>query len=252
MSKNDAFVLSRSFPATPDAPFSMPYHYLLYAERGALRLAAEGRQWTLPPARAALIAAHSEIRIAIPQEVTACSALFAPDFAAAPADTLSVFEVSPLARELLFSLRGFGETDALDAHAETLFRALASEVQRLARSPSPTALPQPKSRLLVQAMEIMEADLEQGPSHEALAAQLAVTPRTLSRRFSSEMGMTRRETLKRMRIIRAVEQIAADEDAITTIAMNVGYRSLSAFNSAFRDITGEAPGAFRPRVRHQR
>ena len=48
----------------------------------------------------------------------------------------------------------------------------------------------------------------------------------------------------------AVEELAGSQDSVTTIAHAVGYTSLSAFNTAFRDLTGRTPtqyrAAFRP------
>ncbi|MEZ5935599.1 MAG: helix-turn-helix domain-containing protein [Alphaproteobacteria bacterium] len=75
------------------------------------------------------------------------------------------------------------------------------------------------------------------------------SPRTLARRFSDEMGMTWREVLRRLRIIRAIEALATTDKSATTIAYDVGYGSLSAFNSAFRGQTGKGPGEYRASFR---
>ncbi len=48
-----------------------------------------------------------------------------------------------------------------------------------------------------------------------------------------------------MRVLRAVEELAAGDTPVTEIAFNVGYASLSAFNSAFRELTGRTPSAYR-------
>lgn len=57
--------------------------------------------------------------------------------------------------------------------------------------------------------------------------------------------MTWRATLRRMRVLRAVELLAADATPITTIAHEVGYGSLSAFNAAFRELTHTTPSGCR-------
>ena len=48
-----------------------------------------------------------------------------------------------------------------------------------------------------------------------------------------------------MRVLRAIEQLATNESSVTTIAHAVGYTSLSAFNLAFRDLTGRTPTGYR-------
>jgi AraC-like DNA-binding protein len=55
--------------------------------------------------------------------------------------------------------------------------------------------------------------------------------------------------LRRMRVMRAIEQLATSQDSVTTIAHAVGYTSLSAFNAAFRDLTGRTPTQYRASFR---
>jgi len=80
---------------------------------------------------------------------------------------------------------------------------------------------------------------------EDLAAEIGLAPRSLARRFEDETGMTWRAVLRRMRILRAIEELAAGDTPVTKIAFTVGYTSLSAFNAAFRQLTGRSPTAYR-------
>ena len=52
-----------------------------------------------------------------------------------------------------------------------------------------------------------------------------------------------------MRVLRAIEELAAGEDSVTTVAHRVGYTSLSAFNAGFRDLTGRTPTEYRATFR---
>ena len=61
--------------------------------------------------------------------------------------------------------------------------------------------------------------------------------------------MTWSAVLRRMRVLRAIERLATSEDSVTTIAHAVGYTSLSAFNLAFRDLTGRTPTQYRSTFR---
>jgi hypothetical protein len=174
-------------------------HYLLYAIQGTIRLEAQGQRWTLPPARAALIAANQPITISILSKLTSASVLFAPDFMPAPTAVLSVFDVSALARELVVECRAWApDCGPLTPYAHSIFDTLAAVVLNLAKSPSPCVLPTPTSY-----------------------------------------------TLRRIRMIRAVEALASSDALITEIAMAVGDNSLSSFNVAFRDLTGKSPSQYR-------
>jgi AraC-like DNA-binding protein len=57
--------------------------------------------------------------------------------------------------------------------------------------------------------------------------------------------MTWREVLRRMRVLRAIEELAAGDTPVTKVAFTVGYASLSAFNAAFKDLTGRTPTEYR-------
>ena len=111
-------------------------------------------------------------------------------------------------------------------------------------------MPLGRSPALIRALALTEARLgEAAPSFEEIAAGAAVSPRSLARRFEAELGMTWRQALRRMRMIRAVEALAASSAPITTIAFEVGYGSLSSFNAAFRDFAGVTPSAYRASFR---
>jgi AraC-like DNA-binding protein len=94
-------------------------------------------------------------------------------------------------------------------------------------------------------LAITQERLAEEPTVEQVAAEVGLTSRSLARRFEAELGMTWRAALRRLRVLRAIEALAADDTPVTTIAFGVGYSSLSAFNSAFRDLTGQTPTQYR-------
>lgn len=242
----DAYCLHQHFePAGPFA-FRTDRHYLIYALEGTIRLEAEGRRWTLPPARAALIAADRPITIAVLSRLVSASVLFSPAVMPAPAAALTVFDVSPLARELIRECRHWGpESGELSAYARQVFLMLATVVSNLAATPSPCVMPAPKSASLARALVLTEERAHGAPTFAAIARETGQSPRVLARRFADEMGMTWREALRRIRIIRAVEALATTDDTVTDICLAVGYTSTSAFNSAFRTLTGLSPSDYR-------
>ena len=61
--------------------------------------------------------------------------------------------------------------------------------------------------------------------------------------------MTWRAGLRRMRVLRAIEELARADIPITKIAFAVGYTSLSAFNNVFRQLTGRTPTEYRASFR---
>jgi AraC-like DNA-binding protein len=241
-----AYSFVRSFPPEPARDLCVDRHYLLCASTGALRLEAQGQAWLLPPARAALIQAGQTIQVSIPQPVTTASVLFDVRFTAAPPAALAVFDLNPLARALVTECSAWGESDKpLAAYPEALFAALAAVTWRLAEQPSPVVIPAGRSPELRRALQLTEEQLGGQIRFEDLAAEIGLAPRSLARRFEDETGMTWRAVLRRMRILRAIEELAAGDTPVTKIAFTVGYTSLSAFNAAFRQLTGRSPTAYR-------
>ncbi|GAA3455615.1 AraC family transcriptional regulator [Dactylosporangium matsuzakiense] len=245
-----AYSFVRTFPAEAPRDLCVDRHYLLCASAGALRLEAQGQAWLLPPARAALIEAGRTIRVSIPQPVTTASVLFDTGFTAVPPQPLTVFDLSPLARALVAECGAWGPGDEpLPAYGEALFAALAAVTWRLAGEPSPVVVPAGRSPELRRALHLTEEHLAGPVRFEDVAAQVGLVPRSLARRFEEETGMTWRAVLRRMRVLRAIEELAAGDRPVTAIAYRVGYGSLSAFNAAFRELTGRTPTEYRTSFR---
>jgi len=246
----EAYSFVRTFAPAPARDLCVDHHYLLCASAGALRLEAQGQAWVLPPARAALIEAGKTIRVSIPQPVTTASVLFQTGFTVPPPAPLTVFDLSPLARALVTECGTWGQSDEpLSAYGEKLFAALAAVAWRLAERPSPVVVPAGRSPELRRALRLTEERLGGQVRFEDVADEVGLAPRSLARRFEDETGMTWRAVLRRMRVLRAIEELAAGDASVTKIAFMVGYTSLSAFNAAFRQLTGRAPTEYRASFR---
>jgi len=246
----NAYSFVRTFAPEPARDLCVDHHYLLCVSTGALRLEAQGQAWLLPPARAALIEAGRTIRVSNPQPVTTASVLFDTGRTASPPAPLTVFDLSPLARALVTECGTWGESDRpLTAYADTLFAALAAVTWRQAEQPSPVVVPAGRTPELRRALQLTEQQLCGEVRFEDLANQVGLAPRSLARRFEDETAMSWRAVLRRMRVLRAIEELAAGDTPVTEIAFMVGYRSLSAFNAAFRELTGRTPTQYRASFR---
>lgn len=240
-----AYCVYRDFPPETGKTVQFDRHYLLYATKGTMRLQTGGRSWTLPPARAALIAAGAPISLNIATTITCCSVLFATDAYDAPADALRVLDMSPLARELILACRAYGPKDAIDHDARLMFDTLYMLARRAAAAPSEMWIPVGQSSTVTKALALTEAAIADDTSFGDIAKAVGVGERTLARRFQDEVGMPWRDCLRRLRMIRAVEALSDPQKQVTQIAQDVGYSSSSAFNAAFLKFVGQTPSAFR-------
>ena len=245
MSHHPAFCFYKVFEPEPAKTISFDRHYLLYAAKGSMRLEVGGKTWVLPPSRAAWLAADTPIGMSFSAPITCCSVLYKPDEVPAPKAACSVFELTPLAREMILACRSWGpEAEAHEPLAWQMFSTLATLTQKLAGTPCNTWIPTGKSEALKRALGYTEARLDVGLTFGKVASAAHVSERTLARRFSEETGMTWRQVQRKMRMIRAMEMLAGGARVIE-VALAVGYSSQSAFNAAFRAFSGQNPTAFR-------
>ena len=241
-----AFSFVRDFEPAGPQRLCVDRHYLLAASRGALRLEVDGTGWSLPPARAALIRAGLAIQVTIPQRVTTASVLFSPTFVSPPPSNLAVVDLTPLARALITECSQWGDEDGpLDNYASAMFRALAEATWALAEHPSPAHMPTGRSTEVRRALAITAERLADDLRLVDIADEVGLASRSLARRFEQELGMTWSAARRRLRVLRAIEQLAGTEHSVTQIALDVGYSSLSAFQSAFRDLIGQTPSDYR-------
>ena len=80
---------------------------------------------------------------------------------------------------------------------------------------------------------------------EKLGRAVGMSRSTFSNRFSELVGLSPRQYLILVRLQRAAHQLVTGEDALSTIAHNVGYQSEPAFSTAFKRQYGIRPGAYR-------
>jgi AraC-like DNA-binding protein len=73
--------------------------------------------------------------------------------------------------------------------------------------------------------------------------KVGASDRTLARLFRSETGMSFRQWRQQVRILEALRRLGREE-AVTTVALELGYESPSAFIAMFRKALGETPGKY--------
>lgn len=225
---------------------AFPRDYLMYSLKGAIRIGVAGREWTLPPSFAAWIPADTPLQIQMSHPTTCCSVLFKRGFTTDFPDRAVVFSMPQLTREMIsFSRRWGPDAAEFTKQAEVFFRALAMTCGELAESPCDIWRPVSPRADVGRAICYTEENLDAEITLTEVARASGLSERTLLRRFTEDLGMTWTQTLRRLRMIRAVELLSEEGNQIVQVSLNVGYNSNSAFNKAFREFSGLTPSAFR-------
>ncbi|MCL6722929.1 AraC family transcriptional regulator [Klebsiella sp. T2.Ur] len=105
-------------------------------------------------------------------------------------------------------------------------------------------LPMPQDNRLLRIAQALSDTPDDGRGLEEWAVWAGVSSRTLTRRFRAETGFSFNEWRQRIRLLRAIELLAAGK-AVTAIALELGYDNVSAFIALFRRVIGTTPGRYK-------
>jgi AraC-like DNA-binding protein len=152
-----------------------------------------------------------------------------------------VLNVTPLLRELI--VRAVALPADYDERGDDglLMRLLMAEVKRL--PVCALDLPLPASADLKQLCERILADLSARRPNASDAEEMQTSTRTLYRRFLRETGITFARWKQQARLLESIRRLA-EGAPVTTVALDLGYESPSAFSTMFRRALGMAPRAF--------
>lgn len=132
-----------------------------------------------------------------------------------------------------------------DARSERIAAVILDEIGGLPIEPF--GLPLPRDARLMRVAQALIENPADARDLEAWADWACVSSRTLSRRFVTETGFSFTAWRQRARLLRSMEMLAAGQP-VSTIALDLGYATASAFIGLFRRIFNETPAAYRQRL----
>ena len=101
--------------------------------------------------------------------------------------------------------------------------------------------------LVARAQQRMEATLPQGFRLSELAAWLAVSERTLNRRFKQAVGLAPLTYLQNLRVEVAKQLLESRPIGLEIVSQRVGYGDISTFRELFKRKTGLSPSEYQMR-----
>ncbi|CAM3436394.1 helix-turn-helix domain-containing protein [Bordetella sputigena] len=101
--------------------------------------------------------------------------------------------------------------------------------------------------LVARAQQRMETTLQRGIQLRELAEHLAVSERTLNRRFKQAVGFAPLEYLQSLRIEVAKQLLESKPIGLDEVSQRVGYGDVSTFRQLFKRKTGLTPREYRMR-----
>ncbi|HYC47837.1 MAG TPA: helix-turn-helix transcriptional regulator [Burkholderiales bacterium] len=219
----------------------------VFATRGTITVRTQRRAWIVPPSRALWLPAHTVHEVQTYGEVEMRSLYVKTADAEGMPETCVVLEVTPLLRELVVRAAALPVEYDEAGDDGLLMQLLMAEMRRVPRC----ALDLPLAEsidlrgLCEQILDELAAGRPRAGSATAVAAGgvLNVSSKTLYRRFLRETGISFARWKQQARLLEAIRKLA-DGVSVTTVAMDLGYDSASAFSTMFRRSLGVSPRVF--------
>lgn len=214
---------------------------LLYAASGVAVVSTPYGAWIAPPERAVWTPAGVPHAVRMVGAVSTRSVMIDDGSVGFLGKASRVIGVSALLRQLLIAACDVPPEYDEAGRDGLVMELLATEV---ARAPLiPLAVPFPSSPALAG---LCHAFIERPDPHATIDAwceTLGMGRKAFTRAFRRETGMSFGEWRQQACLLAALPRLAAGE-AVTTVALDLGYDSPAAFSTMFKRLTGEPPSRY--------
>ena len=214
---------------------------LIYALRGCVTVLTEGAQFIVPPQRAVWVPPETRHASRYPREVAFRGLFVAPQLCGGLPQWPSVVQVDPLTRELIDAAVRLPWDYPAEGPEQRLMTVLLDQVRVLPTTP--LTLPEGRDERVRLVMRSLQANPGDKRPLGAWARSVHMSERSLARRFSEDTGLSFGAWRQQLRLTLALERLALGEP-ITTVAIDLGYRTPSSFTTMFKKALGVPPSAY--------
>ena len=175
--------------------------------------------------------------------------VFDPAMGLPAGDRVRVLAAAPVVREMIrYAHRWPFSRTSSDPLAAAFFDVLGRLVIEWFDHEMPLCLPTTSDPLVAAAMDFRNEHLADVTLGEVCAA-VGASERSLRRAFAVGAGIPWSRYLQESQLLKAMALLAEQNQSVLSIALSVGFGSVSSFNRAFRRFTGETPVAYRQATR---
>ena len=225
-------------PGDSILPHSHRKAQFVFASAGVMTVTTDRGAFVVPPQYAVWMPAGIVHRINTRGHLAMRTLYVRDDAVPGLPEEVCVLRVSRLLRELVLAAVDIGPVYPSDGPE---FRMMQVILDQLRSQPKvPLALAMPIDRRLRKVAEALVEDPSDNRGIEEWADVAGASPRTLARLFRSETGLSFRAWRQQLRLQRAVEMLS-EGIPVTSVALDLGYESPSAFTAMFRRTLGRSP-----------
>ena len=213
---------------------------LLGTVRGVVTIGTDHGRWLIPPVNAVWLPPHIEHDFVSHGAFHGWSVYVAEAACTALPNTPRVIRLSGLLNEAVARAASWQE----GPFSQAQWRIAGVILDEIAAIPGEALdLPMPADPRLQRIARVISDTPAERRRLEDWAVWAGIAPRTLSRRFVLETGLTFSSWRQRALLLRSLEMLAAG-NSVTTVAFDLGYETVSAFIELFRAHFGTTPALY--------
>lgn len=213
----------------------------LYASSGVMTVKTNKGIWVVPPLRAVWIPANILHEIKISGHLSMRTLYIDPMTFSGPSKECCVVAVSPLLRELVLYATNLPQLYPLGGEEERLLTVMLDQISSV--DMVSFKLPIPEDQRLKKIYNFLEENPGNNRTLDDWGTTVGASGRTLARLIRLETGMSFGQWRQQVRILEALRRLGMNQP-VTTVAIELGYDSPSAFISMFKKTLGQTPGRY--------
>lgn len=224
--------------------FPMHHHLacqLLYASKGVMTVETEHGKWIVPESYAVWIPSNMTHKIEAQAHLTLRSIYIRPEAAPLLPKQCTVVSIHPPLSELITYAADFSMDYPDNSHENRVMAVILDLIGKVKKVPF--LLPFPKDSRLILIARGLLADPSNKESLTEWADRAGLTGRSISRLFIKDTGLNFEQWRLQVRLMTALQQLASGEK-VSSIALDMGYSSVSAFVTMFKKQLGKTPGQY--------
>jgi AraC-like DNA-binding protein len=240
-------IVLRTYAFGHSSGYTIPPHkhdwsQLICAASGVMTVHTTAGSWVVPPERGVWVPGGVMHSIEMSGQVSVRTLYIAAGFGRRRLPkTCTVINISPLMRELILYAITMKVLDRTNSAQARLIGVLVDQIQTMPEIPLDLAMPSdPRAR---RAAELLRANPGTA-TLDSVARAAGASKRTLERRFRLETGLGLGRWRQQLRLSHALRLLAQGEP-VTSVALESGYQSTSAFIAMFKRTLGTTPLRYR-------
>lgn len=211
---------------------------LAYSSQGIMKVEVPGASFIIPPERALWLPRHTPHIVSTKFGMSFRSLYIENKYSTQLPTQTTAINVNKLLRELILATTLWGDNYELNPKKVRHIHFLLDQIEDA--NCAQLSLNMPRDKRLVRMTDTICRDPGNNKTLEQWSKTIGATPRTINRLFHKETHMGFVEWRQQLRILYSLERIE-NGDKISSIALDLGYQSASAFTTMFKKHLGVSP-----------